>query len=75
METMQNILVWLGIGKEEDYEPPPGDDPLPDGRLWRMVSVLAAYFGVRPRGEGGTRLHCFYRKSLGIMGTVEFRPD
>lgn len=75
MEMMQNILVWWDIGKEEDYEPPPNDDPLPGGRLRGMVSRVAAYVSVRPRGEDPSRLHCLYRKSLGVVGTVEFHPD
>ena len=75
MEITQNIVVSWTCGQEDDYEPPPDDDPLPVGWLRRMVLGVATYLSVRPRREDASRLHCLYRKSLGVVGIVEFYPD
>lgn len=61
------------VGGEED-EPPPADASLCHGGVRRMVSRVASYFSLfegRENHDGG---HCVFRKSLGIMGSVEFRP-
>ena len=64
-----------GVPKEmevldESVEPP----SISGSWLYRMVASLKTHFSLRPRRDDVPHPHCFYRKSFGIMGFVEFYP-
>lgn len=62
-------------GGEENYEPPPGEPPLCSNWLSRVAACASKNLSVFPRREDCIGDHCFYRKSLGVLGFVEFYPE
>lgn len=69
---MSNCSLGGIEGTSDDYHESNSDDPLPVGGWRRMVSGIASYLSVCPRGKDAIGSSCLYRKSLGIVGIVEF---
>lgn len=72
--SMNNEILESGETEGGFDEPP---EPPSNIHCWcpGMVARLAPYLSVRTGGNRPFGLDCFYRKHLGVMGTVEFYPQ
>ncbi len=68
---MEQIIKIIEL-EETDAEPPGTLVPtISSNWLFRVVSCLKKNLSVSPKPEDVGYLNCFYRKSCGVIGTIE----